>query len=145
MDTNKLTAEDRLDIIQLTATFDNALDNEDIDKYMTVFAEEAELSGFWGSNKGKDSLRAQFPQLLDSFARGRRHLLTNHEIEGDGKEAKMYCYLTVFNRETNEMAGSGTFSDMVRKIDGKWLFEKRELAADKNVMKLMDEMNGDSA
>jgi SnoaL-like domain len=137
----KLKAKDRLDIIQLTATFDNALDSENIDKYLSTFDENGELSGFWGSTQGKDNLRVQFPQLLDSFARGRRHLLTNHEIDGDGTTATMYCYLTVFNRDTSTMAGSGTFNDELIKVKGKWLFKKRELSGDGNVMKMLEEMN----
>ncbi len=137
----KLLAEDRLDIIQLTATFDNALDSENIEKYLSTFHKDGELSGFWGSTQGVDNLRIQFPQLLDSFARGRRHLLTNHEIEGDGNTATMYCYLTVFNRDSNTMAGSGTFNDELIKVDGKWLFKKRVLLGDGNVMKLIAEMN----
>jgi SnoaL-like domain len=137
----KLTAQDRLDIIQLTATFDNALDSEDIEKYLSTFHENGALSGFWGSTEGIDNLRLQFPQLLDSFARGRRHLLTNHEIEGNDNTATMYCYLTVFNRDTNVMAGSGTFNDELVKLNDKWLFRKRVLSADSNVMKLLQEMN----
>ncbi len=137
----KLEAKDILDIIQLTATFDNALDSENIEKYLTTFHEDGELSGFWGSTQGIDNLRIQFPQLLDSFARGRRHLLTNHEIEGDGDTATMYCYLTVFNRDTSTMAGSGTFDDELIKVNGKWLFKKRVLSADPNVMKMLEEMN----
>lgn len=136
-----LTALDRLDIIQLTATFDNAMDLEDVEKYLTTFIEDGELSGFWGSTAGKENLRAQFPELLDSFARGRRHLLTNHEIEGDGDTATMFCYLTVFNRDDNGMAGSGTFNDELVKINGRWFFKKRRLNADKNVMQLIEKMN----
>lgn len=136
-----LTALDRLDIIQLTATFDNAMDEENVDKYLGTFTENGELSGFWGSTSGKVNLKEQFPQLLDSFARGRRHILTNHEIEGDGNQAKMFCYLTVFNRDTNGMAGSGTFTDEVVKVDGKWYFTKRYLSADNNVLQLLEQMN----
>lgn len=136
----KLTADDKLDIIQLTATFDNALDSENLEKYMSVWLDDGELSGFWGSTKGKKELKKQFPQLLDNFARGRRHLLTNHEIEGDGETATMYCYLTVFNRDTNTMAGTGTFNDLLVKVNGAWYFRSRELSADPNVMKLIEDM-----
>lgn len=137
----KLQAEDRLDIIQLTATFDNALDSENIEKYLTTFAPDGELSGFWGSTTGLDNLRTQFPQLLDGFARGRRHLLTNHEIEGEGENATMYCYLTVFNRDSNTMAGSATFNDVLVKREGIWLFKKRVLSADDNVMQILSQLN----
>ncbi len=136
----KLTAEDRLDIIELTATFDNAMDSEDIEKYLGTFIENGELAGFWGSTKGKENLRAEFPQLLDTFARGRRHLLTNHEVTGNGNSATMYSYLTVFNRDTPNMAGSGTFNDEVIKVDGKWFFKKRTMNADPNVLKLIESM-----
>ena len=139
----KLTAEDKLDIIELTATFDNALDSEEVDKYMTVWAEDGELSGFWGSTKGRDNLKDQFSELLEGFARGRRHVLTNHEIKSDGDKVTMYCYLTVFNRADTTMAGTGTFNDTLVKVDGKWLFQKRELSADPNVMKLIESMNAE--
>ncbi len=141
----KLSAEDRLDIIELTATFDNAMDSEDVEKYLSTFIEDGELAGFWGSTKGKDKLREEFPQLLDSFARGRRHLLTNHEVKGSGDNATMYSYLTVFNRDTNTMAGSGTFNDELVRANGKWLFKKRIMNADANVMKLLESMNQNGA
>ncbi len=137
----KLTAEDRMDIIELTATFDNAMDSEDVEKYLSTFVEDGELAGFWGSTKGKENLRIEFPQLLDSFARGRRHLLTNHEVKGEGDTATMYSYLTVFNRDESTMAGSGTFNDELVKVNGKWLFKKRIMNADPNVMKLIEAMN----
>ncbi|MEA5583132.1 nuclear transport factor 2 family protein [Nodularia harveyana UHCC-0300] len=136
----RLTALDRLDIIQLTATFDNAVDSENVEKYLSTFAEDGELQGFWGVTKGHSQLRAEFPGLLDSFARGRRHLLTNHEIEGEGDTARMYCYLTVFNRESNSMAGSGVFHDTLVKIEGRWYFKTRRLEADPNVMALLQSM-----
>ena len=126
-------AADRAEITELSAHFDNSLDSEDAAKFVATFTADGELVGFWGTSKGPDGLRQAHAFMLATFAKDKRHVVTNHEITFNGDRAAMYCYLTVFDRKTLAVTGTATFTDeLVRTPDG-WRFARRTLRADPNV------------
>ena len=128
-----LHAADRLDIVELAAAFDNALDAEDREKFVGTFEPEGVLAGFWGEAKGRDAIRGAFDFMLSTFARGRRHFVGNHEVKVEADEASMFLYMVVFDRASNSSIGTATFTDRLRRTGAGWRFERRTLAADPNV------------
>ena len=90
-----LAAADRAEIVELSAHFDNSLDAGDAAKFVATFTPDGELVGFWGTSKGPKGLRQAHAYMLATFAKDKRHVVTNHEITVSGDRAKMYCYLTV--------------------------------------------------
>ena len=126
-------AADRLDILETSARFDNALDSEDADRFASTFAPDGVLAGFWGESRGTEQIKGAHAYMLSTFARDKRHVVTNHEIRVTGDRATMYCYLTVFDRKTLAVTGTATFTDELVRIDGEWKFARRTLAADPNV------------
>lgn len=133
-----LAAADRLDIMDLGARFDNGLDAENPGKFVGTFARDGVLAGFWGEAKGPQQIRGAFDFMLSTFARNRRHVVTNHEITVAGDSASMFSYLTVFDRATNTSIGTATFTDDLVRQDGVWKFRRRALAADANVQPIID-------
>jgi hypothetical protein len=128
-----LVAADRLEIMELGARFDNGLDGEDGNKFVGTFTPDGVLAGFWGEAKGPEQIRGAFDFMLATFARNRRHVVTNHEIAVENDAARMFSYLTVFDRATNSSIGTATFTDeLVRTAQG-WRFQRRTLQADPNV------------
>lgn len=127
------TAVDRLEIIELSARFDNALDREDADSFAAVFTTDGVLAGFWGESAGHDQIRQAHAFMVSTFSKGKRHVVTNHEITIDGDQARLFCYLTVFDRKELAVTGTATFTDDVTRESGEWRFRKRVLAADPNV------------
>jgi SnoaL-like domain len=73
----ELTASDKLEIMELAACFEMALDKEEVENYLAIFVEDGIVQGFWGTATGKEQLRQGFYAMLDTFARGRRHCTTN--------------------------------------------------------------------
>ena len=128
-----LHAADRLDIVELAAAFDNALDAEDREKFVGTFEPEGVLAGFWGEAKGRGAIGGAFDFMLSTFARGRRHFVGNHEVKVEADEASMFLYMVVFDRASNSSIGTATFTDRLRRTGAGWRFERRTLAADPNV------------
>ena len=126
-------AVDRLEIMELSARFDNALDRGDAESFAAVFTPNGILAGFWGESVGHEQIRQAHAFMLSTFSKDKRHVVTNHEIEIEGQEAKLFCYLTVFDRNALAVTGTATFTDDVIWEGGRWLFRKRTLAADRNV------------
>ena len=128
-----LQAADRLDIVELGAAFDNALDAEDRGKFVATFAPEGVLAGFWGEAQGPEAIGGAFDFMLSTFARGRRHFVGNHEVKVEGEEAAMFLYMVVFDRASNTSIGTATFTDRLQRTGAGWRFMRRTLAADANV------------
>lgn len=136
---------DRLEIIELSAHFDNALDSENITKFAGVFADGGTLSGFWGNSTGDPEIRKAFTYMLATFSKHKRHVVTNHEITIKGDRASMYCYLTVFDRDTLAVTGTATFTDDLVRTPMGWRFEKRTLKADPNVDPIIERLSHQSS
>lgn len=126
-------AADRIEIMELGAQFDNALDSENRQRFIAAFVPDGVLEGFWGQAKGPEQIGKAFDFMLSTFAKNRRHVVSNHEIEIYGDTAHMFSYLVVFDRATNSSIGTATFTDAVVKRNGHWLFQRRRLKADPNV------------
>ena len=138
--TRTAIAADRVEISELGARFDNALDAENKQRFVATFVPDGVLAGFWGEAKGPDQIGQAFDSMLATFARNRRHVVTNHEITVSGKTATMYSYLTVFDRSNNSIIGTATFTDDLVFDGGQWRFRRRQLKADKNVDTLIQSL-----
>ncbi len=131
-------AVDKIEIMELGARFDNGLDGEDLAKFLSVFTKDGVLAGFWGESVGTEQIAGAYHFMLSTFAKNRRHNVTNHEITVTGDRASMFSYLTVMDRGTNGSIGTATFTDELQRTDKGWLFTRRTLAADANVQPLID-------
>lgn len=135
-------AADRLDILELSARFDNSLDGGDAGRFASAFLPNGVLAGFWGESRGEEQLRQAHASMLATFAKDKRHVVTNHEIEVQGDRATMFCYLTVFDRHALAVTGTATFTDELAKVDGAWRFARRTLHADPNVDPIIKSLHG---
>ncbi len=129
----RLAAADRLDVIELGAAFDNALDAEDREKFVGTFLPDGVLAGFWGEAKGPEAIGGAYDFMLSTFARNRRHFVSNHEVTVEGDRATMFLYMVVFDRATNGSIGTATFTDELVRTEAGWRFARRTLNADANV------------
>ena len=134
-------AADKAEIHELSAQFDNSLDSEDEKSFVDTFTPDGVLQGFWGDSKGKAEVAKAFHFMLSTFARDKRHTVSNHQINVDGNRATMYSYLTVFDRKQLALTGTATFTDTLEKRGGRWLFVRRVLATDPNVQPVIDSLS----
>lgn len=131
-----LTALDKLEIMELAARFETALDAENEKDFLATFTEDGELIAFGAASKGRSGQRDSFYQMLNTFARGKRHCSMNQIIEGDSRQAVMKSYLVVFNRDDLQRGGSAAIKDTAVKVNGKWLLKSREINVDPSFQKL---------
>ena len=144
MNDNLQRAADKTDIQELGAQFDNSLDSENEEAFVSTFWPEGVLQGFWGSSQGPSAIAEAFRFMLSTFARDKRHVVSNHQIRVDGDTAIMYSYLTVFNRKELAVTGTATFSDKLLRQDGQWRFLSRLLVTDPNVQPIIDGLQNKS-
>lgn len=134
----------KLAIIELAARFENAFDDHDLDAHVATWTSPMSFRSPFGDHDDLDGYRewAQgfMSQTSDMFG-GTRHLLTNHEVEVDGDEARMTCYLTIFGRDGAQMGAEGQAvvaataaftDDRLRRTENGWRFTHRTLEVDQS-------------
>jgi ketosteroid isomerase-like protein len=135
--TAKLSAEDRLDIMELFAKYAWAIDSGDAEGVLKCFAEDALLDHLWqGKMVGHEKIRRAFEELWydrPSWWIGRQHL-ANHfviEREGDGARVKAFFSILQYNVEyrTNFVFGIGTWDNFCVKRGGRWVFQSLKVNA----------------
>ncbi|MEO6377688.1 MAG: nuclear transport factor 2 family protein [Caulobacteraceae bacterium] len=128
----KLTADDRLDIIELFAKYAWAIDLADPELAVSCFAEDGYFDHLWqGRVQGHEAIVKNLESLWydrQSWWYGRQHLFSHFLITADSPDravVKSFFQIIQFNTDynTNFVFGIGTRSDTVVKQDGKWLFK----------------------
>jgi uncharacterized protein (TIGR02246 family) len=129
-----ITAEDRVEICELIARYNRAIDTGDVEAWVATFAPDGEFEGVVGHFRGRDEL-AQFVRAYnedpkyEEFRVG-QHWVNNIIVDADGDDAATVFAHQLMIRpqgtvgEINLMAW---YDDRVVKLDGRWLFAKRKV------------------
>lgn len=126
-----LSWEDKLEIQELVARYDRAVDTGDAEAWALCFTED----GSWDGGirvEGREAL-AEFVRGLPEnpvFApfRGARHFVANVLVEETAPgEARLRCdNLMLQPREGGPAAlAAADYDDLLRRVDGRWLFAAR--------------------
>jgi len=119
-----LTTEDRLDILDLLARYNYAIDDGDGDAWAASFTQDGVFTSPSGIFAGREALR----KFANEYQRGGLHVTSNHIITGDGNDAKMRCYLqlvTAPRGEKPEIRFCGRYADVLVKTGAGWRFKTR--------------------
>ena len=124
-----LTAEDRLDILDLLARYAWAIDSGDVDAYVECFTADAMLKMRSVTSTGHEAIRTYVTGVVTrpEFP-GRQHHHGEVRIEGDGERCRVRSYSTITQRfEDSEpkIMFLGFYEDVVVKVEGRWLFAER--------------------
>ncbi len=125
-----LEAQDTLEIMDLAARYNHAIDNKDVETWLATWTPNGVFEGGLGNFTGTEALRTF---LLNFFptAKGRHHATLNYSISGNGDTATMICYLIILQVEgTAGIAATGIYTDRLQKVDGVWKFVYRKLVID---------------
>ncbi len=130
--TPRLTAEDKLEIIELTARHDMAIDTWNLDGYADTFANDAVQVNPRGTFRGKAAIRKAL-ESYEANAKGNRHHSLGHVITSnpDGTVNMNSNFLTIkATNSTQEdvpyVLSHSILSDRLRKVNGSWKFVRRE-------------------
>src|ERR1051325_6495189 len=129
----KLTADDRLDIMDLIARYAYTLDSGDLDGYVNNFAPNGVL---FENHQGREAIRSYVASLMEQGRAGPlpngdvayRHFVGSPVIDGDAEKAVVHSYLLWVNMGSEPpVSAAAEYTDDVVKVDGKWYFARRSL------------------
>ncbi|HEY6417859.1 MAG TPA: nuclear transport factor 2 family protein [Candidatus Binataceae bacterium] len=128
------TLEDREEIRELYARYAMTIDNADYDAWVDCFTEDGTFeSTRFGKHTGAQGLRRFTAIYRESLGGAQvRHVITNLTFQLDGESGTGNCYLLYYHckdMKVQQMA-VGQYRDRLRKSNGKWLFESRQVILD---------------
>ena len=124
-----LSAEDRMEIMQLMARYNHAADGGDAAGFADTFSDDALFEGSAATARGREQLMGVIG-AIPADART-RHWNNNALIEGDGDDATASVYLMrIALTAAPEVIASGVYRDTLKRINGQWRFTHRKVEPD---------------
>lgn len=110
-------------------------DRRDPAIWTAIMAEDMVLITPRGRIDGRDKVLGALPKLAAAYT-ATQHRVTNqwHMIEGDHATGETYCVADHMNEASDGsrsiLSWAIRYQDELRRIDGRWLFTRRELVLD---------------
>ncbi len=125
-----LDTADIVEILQLAARYNHAIDYGDPEAWAGTFSEDGVFNGGPEPVTGHEAL-AQFAGGFETRMGGARHWTNNHVVDGDGDDATHSCYLNLIQtKDGGSSVITGRYDDKLRKVDGQWRFTERNVTPD---------------
>ncbi len=125
-----IDAADTLEILQLAARYNHAIDYGDPEAWAGTFAQDGVFNSGPKPVTGHEAL-AQFAAGFATNMAGARHWTNNHVVDINGDEATHSCYLNlVQTKDGSSSIVSGRYDDTLKKIDDQWRFTTRSVTPD---------------
>ncbi len=130
-----LTVEDRLEIADLVARYNHAVDGGDGDAFAATFTDDGALDAAGRVIEGRAAL-ATFAKGLPGSVRVPRHIASNLVIDGDSEagRATLAAYVQMYaladDPPRQQVAASGVYDDQLVRVDGRWRFVRRVFTRD---------------
>lgn len=126
-----LSAEDRLNILEVLARYNRLADERDVEGTVALYKEDGYIHGDFQTGEGHAGLRADLPGIFEMEGTLKRHITTNHIIDGDGGRATVRSMLVVIEGETLPGVGAtADITDELVKVDGSWRLRRHHVAID---------------
>jgi hypothetical protein len=128
------TIRDRLEIVELLSHHQVYIDLRDAEGYAGLYAEDGHYESPFASARGRDELIAMSRRLHEAgFTAGKRHYNGPAAIDIDGDEARVFSYWWVAEtKDAPAVYSTGTYTDRLQKIDGRWRIVHRKQEIDPN-------------
>ena len=120
-----LTAADKLEILDLVARYNHAVDSGNGPAYADTYTDDGVFEYPRGRAEGRQGL-IDLVQAIADHIPGVRHWSGNWVIEGDGDHATMRCYL--LNEATAgrpQFISTGIYHDTLQRVNRAWKFTRR--------------------
>lgn len=125
-----LSPQDYMEIQQLYAHYNKAIDSGDAEAYAATFTPD----GVFNTYNGHDELVGFINRYVETMnGKLRRHWNTNLVIDGDGKTANGFVYLMMLDltQQPPAISTTATYTDLLVKTKDGWRFTKRMTTADR--------------
>jgi hypothetical protein len=132
-----VTAADKVEIIELLSRYNRYADALRIDELLTLFIPDAEIVSPIGTVRGHAAIAEARNKMTNSRhaarLRGGQHWVGNVIIDDAGEdEATVYADHVMIKPGGEGGNGVitvvGAYNDLVRKVEGRWLFARREVS-----------------
>jgi ketosteroid isomerase-like protein len=136
MSTQPLSAQDRLDIIQVIANYSRLLDARDVEAWLRLWRPDAVLASMSDPATGHDELRAWVHRLFEQRKVGYDpaqlvHFIGLPAVDGDSDRATAQTYTIIFDYTEDgqiQVPLVGRYDDVFSRYDGQWRFERRHIS-----------------
>jgi ketosteroid isomerase-like protein len=128
---------DWFDINNAFIRYATSLDRGDVDAVVDCFAEDASLVspvlGEFFGHTGVRDFASRTARLRHEGGVQFRHVVSNLVVDVEGDLARATCYLLDFRTRDGktQLLSPGEYECVLRKIDGRWLFERRVVVMDR--------------
>jgi uncharacterized protein (TIGR02246 family) len=121
-----LSAEDRLDILDLITRADQAASDRDADGYVRLFTEDAVLDGSQGRHAGRDALRAGVGPVWAAEGPATLHLTLNPVVEAHDQGALVRSFLLIIDPAPPiTIRTAAAITQTLIKQNGQWYISRR--------------------
>jgi uncharacterized protein (TIGR02246 family) len=132
-----LSAEDRLDVMDLVARYAECVDSGDAAGYAALFTPDGVVEHSAGTVEGREAIESWVAALAQENRVGKasrlKHIMGLPVVRGDGDKATARTYVTIPRHMESgqiQIRLAGTYHDECVKVDGAWLFAKRVIDLD---------------
>ena len=132
MATTKLSAEDRLDVMELITRYSRCLDTADIEGFLEVWRPDAVLETQGAAARGHDELRAWATRLIETRGVGSTPPTVVHfhgmpliHGAGDRCTAETYTIIAATSDGDLRISMVGRYFDECVRVDGRWWIQHR--------------------
>jgi hypothetical protein len=126
-----LTANDRLDILELLARADSAATKRDVEAYVALFTDGAVLDGEQGEHRGRDGLRGSVGRVWQAEGPESAHVTLNAVIDpvadSPDRAVATSTLLIVKGGAAWSIAGAWTIGQHVVQVNGTWRIDRRSV------------------
>lgn len=124
-----LTWEDKLEIIELHARYNRAVDTGADEEWAACFTDDGVFDARSRYARGTEELR-EFAREFHEQAtfQGAVHWNANILIDGDGDDATGHADYALIRADPSggRILSTGSYASMLRKVNGRWLFSERK-------------------
>ena len=138
-----LSAEDRFAILDLIARYSKAADERDVEGTVALYTEDGHIDGDFTTGRGVEGLRADLPAIFEMEGTLKRHISTNHIMDGDDETATVRSMLVVLEGEMAPAVGATSMiTDELCKVDGRWLVAQHHVNIDPSMLNALQRDGG---
>jgi hypothetical protein len=125
-----LSTDETLEILQLYARYNTAIDSHDPKAFSACFVGEGRLDSSTGIFDGHDAI-AGFAAAVNSNQPGMRHDPTNIVVEVDGQSATGSAFLICYDVQDGfRVTATGRYADRLTRTVSGWRFTQRVFTPD---------------
>ncbi len=123
--------DDTLEILQLYARYNTAIDSHDPKAFAGCFVGEGRLDSSTGIFEGHEAI-AGFAAAVNSNQPGMRHDPTNIVVEVDGRSASGSAFLICYDVQGGfRVTATGRYADRLTRTAAGWRFTQRVFTPDR--------------